>query len=711
MEQEFHNTTADLLHEKALTAWASDNPTEAIALLKQAIELAPNVATYHANLGVMLKGIGTPADRIACYRRAVQLEPGNATYFSNLVAALNAAGLFTEAEAVARHALALNDKRQETWHNLASALGGQGKWTEAAATYEQALALNANAARTLVSTAGAHRKANQFPQAIARFTQALGLPELQHDQRIACLHGIAGSLAALNRNHEAAIHLREVLAIAPDNLQALIDLGNLEKRLSNFDEARRCYQSALGVDPNCVEAVFNLGAVEQACGRHSEALRLYDKAIQMDASLPAVWNNLTACMTYATHVQPQEIRRKLTVFDSTIAWPLREKAPFQRTRDPHRVLKVGYVSADFRAHPVGYLAWPVIEGHRRDQVHVTCYFSHRQSDEWTTRLKQAADEWVDVADLDDAALADRIRKDGIDILVDLAGHTEGNRLLAFARKPAPVQITWMGYVTTTGMSTMDWRITHADADPPGSEDAYSERLWRLAGAMWCFRPLQGMPDVSLPPFVKRGHITFGSFNRFSKNSSKALAAWAEILRQVPDSRLLLCATPNEIAGSLERYFAERGVASDRVTTFASVGHEKFWALHAEVDIALDPFPFNGGMTSCETLWLGVPLVTCTGVDGEETESTFPARFSSRMGYAFVNGIGLPELAARTIPEYIELASSLARSPMKILELRATLRGRMSASPLMDKERFVCELETAYRAMWRDFCDRAAESDV
>jgi len=695
---------AERLHEASLVAWRSGSAQRAVALLKQAIDLAPEVAACHANLAVMLKDIAPVQQRLACYHRAIELEPDNPVYHANLAAVLNSAGHYSDAESAARRSLALAADRMESWHNLGSALAGQKRWDEAAKAYEQALALGLTAAATRLAAATARLEGREFDGAVEHFRCALALEPLLSAQRVAAWHGLGKAYTALGAGREALGALQQGLALDPAHLSMLIDLGNLHKRLSRFDEARDCYRRVLELNPGCVEAIFNLGAVDQTCGRYEAALARYREALALDPALPAGWNNLVACLSYSAAASAGAVREALVEFEQRVALPLREHRPFTNDRDPQRRLKVGYVSADFRAHPVGYLALPLIEGHLRDRIHVTCYFSHHhQRDAWTAKFQAAADEWVEAAGLDDAALAERIRADEIDILVDLAGHSEGNRLLAFARKPAPVQVTWMGYVTTTGMSAMDWRITHADADPPSCDDAYAERLWRLPGAMWCYRPLPGMPAVSPPPCARNGFVTFGSLNRFSKNSPEALDAWADILRRVPDSRLLVCASPGEVAEGLKAFLERMGVAARRVTTFAHTDHAAFWALHGEIDIALDPFPFNGGMTSCESLWLGVPLVSCTGVNGAGNGDSFPARFASRMGVAILNGIGLPELAVATVSAYIDSAVGLAGDRTRLAALRDSLRPRMAASPLMDEERFVREMEAAYRAMWQASC--------
>jgi protein O-GlcNAc transferase len=299
--------------------------------------------------------------------------------------------------------------------------------------------------------------------------------------------------------------------------------------------------------------------------------------------------------------------------------------------------------------------------------------------------------------LSDDQMCERIRQDGIDILVDLSGHTLNNRLKVFARKPAPVQVTWMGYVTTTGLSAMDYRLTHEDADPLGSENEYTEQLVRLPGTMWCFRPLPGMPPVAPPPFQRKGHITFGAFNRYSKVRKELIDCWIAIVAAVPASRLVMCIPEGRIRNEVAARFLRGGVQPQRLTFFSKLEHDRFWALHADVDIALDPFPFNGGTTTCETLWLGVPVVTCTGGPG-----SFTPRFASRMGAAFLKAVQLAELVTHNEADYVATAVALAGDPERLSRLRAGLRSRMAESALTDEARFVREVEAAYRSMWHSW---------
>lgn len=514
----------------------------------------------------------------------------------------------------------------------------------------------------------------------------------------------AGLVAEHQGDGKAALEAyQKVLALDETNLEVLILQGNLYKRLRQPDAARESYEKALAIQPECLEARFNLGSLDQDAGNYRQAIEVYRQVLRQAPGILQGWHNLVACLASDPKTPRGEIRASLDGFESIFPRGQRRQRHVDSDFITDRRLRIGYVSADFRAHPVGYLALPLIEGHCRTQFEVSCYFSHRIEDGWTARFRKSADRWVNVAQLDDAALAQRISADSIDILIDLAGHSEGNRLLAFARHPAPVQVSWMGYVTTTGLSAMDWRLTHADADPSGAETDYTERLWRLPTSLWCYRPLPGMPNVQPPPVLTKGHVTFGALNRYGKNSQPALRAWAEILRRVPDSRLLINAPHGEPQRRLVQIFGEKGIDLARIDCFAHSDHQRFWQLHHEVDIALDPFPFNGGMTTCETLWMGVPVVSCTGGDVNLEGFTYVSRFASRMGMAMLRAIGRIEWVTDTIPGYIDCAVRMASRPAQLARWREAQRRQMAQSRLMDERAFVSDVEMAYRAIWRERC--------
>jgi protein O-GlcNAc transferase len=363
---------------------------------------------------------------------------------------------------------------------------------------------------------------------------------------------------------------------------------------------------------------------------------------------------------------------------------------------PDRRLRVGYVSADLGRHPVGYFLAPVLAAHDRAGFAIHCYSARTAEDDITARCKAASESWQIVAGLDDAALAERIRADGIDILVDLAGHTGDNRLRCFALKPAPVQVTWLGYPGTTGLREIDYRLTDAIVDPVGAADALSsEILVRLPNGFLCYTPPAGF-DPAAPPASTAGGITFGSFNNLAKFDAEAAALWARILHRVPGSRLLLKSLQTADPPSWRRYlalFAAHGIAADRVVALPWLpSAADNLAAYGQLDIALDPFPYNGTTTSCDALWMGVPVVTLAG-----------NRHAGRVGASIVRRLGMAELIAATPDDYVEIAVRLAADPGRLAALRGELRERFRASPLHDSRGLARDIEAAYRTMWQRWC--------
>jgi predicted O-linked N-acetylglucosamine transferase (SPINDLY family) len=356
------------------------------------------------------------------------------------------------------------------------------------------------------------------------------------------------------------------------------------------------------------------------------------------------------------------------------------------------------MSGDLRQHSVAYFLEPVLAHHDRRAVEVHAYATGLTQDAVTDRLQGLVDHWTGCTGLSDDALAGRIRSDGIDILVDLSGHTGGNRLRVFARKPAPVQVTYLGYAATTGLSAMDYRLTTAVVDPPGQEAYHSEALYRLPRSLWCYRPSAEAPEVNREtPAARHGVITFGSMNNIAKVSPETVALWGEILRRLPGSRLVMTSVPEgSVRATLTERFAAVGVEGPRLVLHGKLPAERFWEVLGGIDIGLDPFPYNGTTTTCETLWMGVPVVTLEGSSAV-----------ARSGVALLSLAGLPELIARDEPGYVRIALDLARDLPRLSALRAGLRPRLAASPLRDEPGFTRELEEAYRAMWRRWCASGA----
>ena len=396
------------------------------------------------------------------------------------------------------------------------------------------------------------------------------------------------------------------------------------------------------------------------------------------------------------------------LFEAHRTWARRFAAPFYPKSkaqpldsDPERPLRVGYVSGDLRRHPVAFFVEPILRNHDRSQVDPVCYDTAGLDDDMNAHLRSLTPTWWNASSWSDDALADRIRADKIDILIDLSGHTARNRLLVFARRPAPIQVTALGYVTTSGLETMDYRLTDSLCDPGRGEDRfYSERLWRLETGFNCYAPPRGLPDPGPIPSLDEGRITFGSFNNLDKIVPPVIEAWAEILHRLSDSRLLMKTKTLGEPSVRERLFAafaDQGIAPERLELrdWSATLAEHFDA-YREVDLALDPFPYNGTTTTCEALMMGVPVVALRG-----------ERHAARVSFSLLARLGLEGLTAVSTEAYVERALALAERPDALVKLRSGLRQRLAGSPLCDAGRYTRSLEAAYRGMWQRHCTAAA----
>jgi predicted O-linked N-acetylglucosamine transferase (SPINDLY family) len=360
-------------------------------------------------------------------------------------------------------------------------------------------------------------------------------------------------------------------------------------------------------------------------------------------------------------------------------------------RSPDRRLRIGYVSSDFREHVVGRNILPLFQQHDRTNFEIFCYAQVSRPDAMTRLLQQSTDAWRDIARLSDQELADQIRADQIDILMDLAGHTADNRLLAFARKPAPVQVTYLGSCGSTGMPAMDYRFSDPHIDPPDTDlSCYSEKTIRLPRSYWCYRPsLEPTPDPSPTPAIENRFITFGSLNNFAKISPAAQDLWAKILLAVPNSRMLIHAPLGRHRINLARRLERRGITKDRLHFVGPQPWTQYMQTYSQIDITLDPFPYGGNITACDALWMGVAVVTLSGQTAV-----------GRGGRSILTNLGLPELIAYSEKQYIQIATDLAADLDRLSILRRAMRPRMLASPLMDAKAFARDVESAYRRMWR-----------
>jgi tetratricopeptide (TPR) repeat protein len=509
-------------------------------------------------------------------------------------------------------------------------------------------------------------------------------------------HNLGLVLATLGRDREAEDSYRRGLALKPNSVDGHNNLGVLLESVGRYDEAAACYRRAIAIAPTVPHLHNNLGVLLKESGRLADSLAAHRHAVTLDPRLPAGRSNLLYTLNYDETLSPEALHAEHVAWGESVRFPI-EGSRFANAPDPARRLRIGYVSGDFRHHSVAFFCAPLIEAHDRGAVEVFLYSNDARVDAMTARIKARADHWVPIHHLSDEMAAARIREDAIDILIDLSGHTSHNRMMLFARKPAPLAVSWLGYPNTTGLPAIDYRFTDAVADPPGEADRlHTERLVRLAPGFLCYGPPQDAPPVAPLPALTAGHVTFGSFNNVAKLSPSTIALWARLLREIPGARLLLKASQFKDRGTRERIaaaFAAAGIGSDRLTVLApNATTAEHLAAYGRIDIALDPLPYNGTATTCEALWMGVPVISLRG-----------ARHAGRVGASILTAVGIENLLAQTPDEYIATAAILAHDRDALAALRANLRERMRASPLCDSTAFARTVEDAYRVMWRDWC--------
>jgi protein O-GlcNAc transferase len=493
---------------------------------------------------------------------------------------------------------------------------------------------------------------------------------------------------------EAEACYREVLTFEAEEPDALNQLGVIALRRCSYDTALEFCDRAVAGDANRAQYHEVRALALASLGRCDESLAAYRRAQALAPEDMRLGANLLHLLDVHPTAPPEQ------TFREHRDWAARHFdaiAPIQRPerpRDPDRPLAIGYVSGDFCMHAAGFFIMPLLEASDGRAFTVTAYQTSAHVDELSGRMRERAARWRDVTRLSDDALAQQIVEDEIDILVDLAGISRDHRSAVFARRPAPVQITYLGYLGTTGLRTMDYRITDTHADPPEASDAvHTEKLLRLPRTQWCFEP----PADAPAPLARgvEGPVVFGAFNRLMKANPRVLETWAEILARVPDSQLVMVDVPSErVRRELLSPFLLRGIAEARVATHGRLPRAQFRELLRRSHIGLDTFPYNGGATICEALWLGVPVVTRAGNHG-----------FARTGASVLANVGLPDLVAQSDADYVDIAVALAAERARLAALQEGLRDRMRGSPLLDAPAFTRDLETAYRKVWHEYCAR------
>ncbi len=669
---------------------------EAIATYRRALAVEPRSLATLNNLGNALRAQGNPDAAVGCYRRALDIDAHSADTHNNLGIALAELGQAVEAVAAYRRALEFNPRHVDACFNLGIALTAAGQTDEAISCYRRAAAIEPGFLPAYVNLGTVLSLQGKPTEAIGAYQQALaiapGLAEVHYN--VGCV------LKDQGRLEEAVAAFGRALDIDPNDAATHNSVGTVLRGQGKLGEAVAAFERALDINADLTEARNNLGNVLSDQGRIGDAIAVYERVLAIKPNDAAVRSNLLLNLNFLDDMSPENI------FEEHLKWGKAHGGATAKTRPERRHpcahakrIRVGYVSPDFRTHSVAYFFEPLLAAHDKAAFEVFCYSLAARTDATTKRLKEAAEHWrslVGVADEDAARL---IREDRIEILVDLAGHTANNRLGIFAAKPAPVQIAWLGYPNTSGLAAIDYRLSDEHADPPGrADEVHSETLIRLDGGFLCYKGNEAAPLIAPLPASQNGYITFGSFNKLSKVRPGVVRVWSEILNAVPDSRLVLKSKSLADAwtrSSFAGMFAEHGISGDRLEMLRHVpAIDDHLEAYARLDVALDPFPYNGTTTTCEALWMGVPVVTLAG-----------ERHAGRVGASILNRVGLAELVAESPKAYVEIALGLANRIEELSRLRRALRERVKESPLSDASAFARTVEDAYRRTWRGLGDK------
>jgi protein O-GlcNAc transferase len=661
----------------------------AVDLLQQALQVDPSDAETHNNLALARHGLGDATAAEGGFRQALRINPHYAEAHNNLGDLLREQGRLDEAVVELRAALHDRPHYPEAANNLGIAYHELGRFVEAAQCFEEVLAHRPGNAAAHRSLGHAYRAQGRLADARHQYEAALELSP--RDAEVYLNLGVVAQ--ALGDRGVAIQCYRNALTIDPQRAIAHSNLGAVLREQGELTAAIEHLTRAIQQDPGCAEAYSNLGSALMAQGRHREAEECHRKAAELRPEDPTLHSNLLAGLAYDEQYDGAQILAEHRWWEERHACVVPRMTPGGRCATDH-CLRIGYVSPDFRRHAVAAFLAPVVAAHDRNRFEVVAYSNTLQIDATTHRLQGLCDRWHDITALDDDRAAALVAADEIDVLVDLTGHLARNRLGIFARRPAPVQVTYLGYHTTTGLATVDYRLTDGYTDPPGNERFFVERLYRLRGGWLCFQPPAEAPMVAELPLRASGRPTFGSFNNLAKVAPGVVALWSQVLTAVPNARLLLKNLSLRDAGTralVHERFDAYGVAPERVELigWTETAADHFGVYH-RVDVCLDTFPYNGGTTTCEALWMGVPVVSLAG-----------ERSAGRFGASILARVGLSNLVADDGDGFVAAAVALVRDPERLAALRQDLRPRMAASSLCRPEPFTRSLEEAYLAMFTE----------
>jgi protein O-GlcNAc transferase len=680
-----HYNLAIILHDQGKL-------DEAVAACRQAIRLKPDFVEAYYNLGTALRLQGKLGEAVAACRQAIRAKPNFAQAHYNLANALRDQGELDQAIAAYRHAVRIKPDYAEAHSNLGNALRDQGKLDEAVAAFRQAIHIKPDYADAYCNLASALFDQGKLEEAFAACRQAIRVEPIFAEAH----YTLAMVLYGQGKPDDAIVSYGEAIRIKPDYAEAHSNLGNALMQRGKLNDAVASYCRAIRIKPDCATFHHNLGNALLECGKVDEAVAAFRQAIHIKPDCLEAICDLLLCSQYSSQTSNADLLAAARQFGDRFD-RRRENVLHENVPDSKRRLRIGYVSGDFGNHPVGYFLARVLPAHNSANVEVFCYCNRPTADGMTSRLRASTNHWRSIVSMPDADAATLIRRDGIDILVDLSGHTGNNRLPLFALRPAPVQVTWLGYFGTTGLHSMDYILADRFVVPEGMEQYFTETVWRLPGSYLCYAPHDVDVRVGPPPASTNGYITFGCFNNRAKITLETVTAWVAILGQLPGSRLFLktkSLADAAVRDMLTSQFVALGIAPERLIMEGYSPLAEALAAYDRVDIALDPFPFGGGATTADSLSMGVPVVTLRG-----------ERWVGLQSESILTAVGLSELVAINRDAYIDIAVRLAADLPALVHMRSVLRPLVEGSPFCDGTGFAIHLEAAFRGMWQAWCNK------
>jgi len=680
----------EALHLLGMLAHQVDNNELAFDLISLALHSTPNSPVFLCNLGSVLQAQGKLDEAVASFHKAIRINPGNAVFHYNLGHALQQQGKMHAAQGSYQQSIALAPDHLESHSNLGHTLQALGQLEQAIESFQHALNLAPELAEMHFNLGAAVNAQGKLGEAIKHYQRAIAL--FPNYAQAHCNLGAA--LLAKGQFDDAVASYQRAIALNPSLLEAHYNLGIALQAQDKFDAAIASYFRALEIQPSFVEAYCNLGNTLRAQGKLNDAIECYQAALAIKPDYANAYSNLLFLHSYHGTLAAADYLKLAREWEQAcVTTQIRQAASNVTLARPPlngRRLKLAYISGDFRKHALSYFMQQLLAQHDHSRVELYAYSNNRSRDEVTERLNALVDHWIPISGMSDEVVCQRMEADGIDVLVDLSGHSAHNRMGVFAHRAAPVQATYL-YFASTGLSEMDYWIGDETLTPPAMDTHFNEQVWRLPRTWMAYKTIADAPEPNWQS-ASDGTIWLGCFNNLGKITPQTLSLWAKILQILPEGRLLLKNKDLADAGNQQRILSElaaHGIAPERIELQPGSEWADYMAQHDKLDIALDPIGAHGGGTStCDALWMGVPVIHLLG-----------EHVGARFAGSLLEAINHSEWIAHSETEYIETTISLAKNVTLRKQLRAQQRQVMQHSPLCDAQGLAHALEDAYVSMF------------